>query len=60
VIAEQPDYIYNNPRWDPWGWALVFQQFRLKGVYEPEIALWLPGFEQPRVLAEGLLPQWLP
>jgi WD40 repeat protein len=60
VIADQPDYIYNNPSWDPWGWALVFQQFRLKGVYEPEIALWLPGYEQPQALGEGLLPQWLP
>lgn len=60
VIADQPDYIYNNPSWDPWGWALVFQQFRLKGVYEPEIALWLPGYEEPEALAEGLMPQWLP
>jgi Tol biopolymer transport system component len=60
VIVDQPGYAYNNPYWDPWGRALVFQQFKLQGVYKPEIALWMPGFDQPRVLAEGLMPHWLP
>jgi len=60
VIVEQPGYSYNNPYWDPWGKALLFQQFKLKGVYKPEIALWMPGFNQPQVLAEGLMPHWLP
>ena len=40
--------------------ALVFQQFRLKGVHKPEVAIWMPGFDQPQVLAEGLMPHWLP
>jgi len=60
AIVDRPGYAYNNPYWDPWGRALVFQQFKLKGVYKPEIALWMPGFEQPQVLAEGLMPHWLP
>jgi len=60
VIVDQPGYSYNNPYWDPWGRAFVFQQFRLKGVYKPEIGLWMPGFDQPKVLAEGLMPHWLP
>ena len=60
VIVDQPGYAYNNPYWDPWGRALIFQQFKLKGVYKPEIALWMPGFEQPQVLAKGLMPHWLP
>jgi len=60
VIVDQPNYTYNSVYWDPWGKALVFQQFRLKGVYKPEIAMWLPGFDQPQVLAEGLMPHWLP
>jgi Tol biopolymer transport system component len=60
VIADQPDYVYNSPQWDPWGKALVFQQFKLKGVYQPEIGLWAPGFEEPKILVEGLMPHWLP
>jgi hypothetical protein len=60
VIVEQPGYSYNNPYWDLWGRALIFQQFKLKGVYQPQIALWMPGFDQPQVLAEGLMPHWLP
>ena len=60
VIVGQPDHIYNNPIWDPWGSALVFQQFRLRGVYKPEISLWMPGMQEPRVLAQGIMAQWLP
>lgn len=60
AIADRPEYAYNNPYWDPWGRALVFQQFRLKGVHKPEVAIWMPGFDQPQVLAEGLMPHWLP
>jgi dipeptidyl aminopeptidase/acylaminoacyl peptidase len=60
VIANQPGYTYNNPQWDPWGRALVFQQFKLKEVYKPEIGMWMPGLDEPLILAEGILPQWLP
>ncbi len=60
VIAGQPDYAYNSPRWDVWGSALVFQQFKLKGVYKPEIGIWKTGFREPLVIAEGLMPHWLP
>jgi Tol biopolymer transport system component len=60
VVVDQPGYSYNNPYWDPWGRAFIFQQFKLQGVYKPEIALWMPGLEQPQVLAEGLMPHWLP
>ena len=60
AIVDQPGYSYNNPYWDPWGRAFVFQQFRLQGVYKPQIALWMPGFDQPHVLAEGIMPHWLP
>jgi WD40-like Beta Propeller Repeat len=59
VIASQPDYIYHAPAWDPWGNALVFQQFELRGVYQPEIGLWKRGMEA-KVIAEGLMPRWLP
>jgi Tol biopolymer transport system component len=60
VIVDQPNYIYNAPYWDPWGRTLVFQQFNLKGLYKPEIAIWMPGLEQPFVVAEGLMARWLP
>ena len=60
VIAEQPDHIYDHPIWDPWGQTLIFQQFRLKGTYKPEIGLWQPGMDLPQILAEGNMPRWLP
>jgi len=60
AIANQQDVSYHAPRWDPWGIALLFQQFRLKGDYNPEIAFWQPGFPEPQVVAEGLSPHWLP
>jgi uncharacterized membrane protein YraQ (UPF0718 family) len=60
VIASQPDYVYGTPSWDPWGKALVFHQFKLRGPYEPEIGLWRPGMKAPQVLARGLMPHWLP
>lgn len=60
VIANQPDYVYNEPQWDPWGRALVFQQFKLKGAYTPEIGLWMPGYDEPQFITEGILPHWLP
>jgi WD40 repeat protein len=60
IIASQPDYTYNLPAWNPWGDAILFQQFKLKGVYKPEIGLWKQGLQEPQVLVEGLLPHWLP
>jgi WD40 repeat protein len=60
TIVDQPGYIYNNPVWDPWGKALLFQQFKLKGVYKPEIGLWMPDVKEPRILAQGIMPHWLP
>jgi WD40 repeat protein len=60
IIADQEGYTYNSPSWDPWGEALVFQQFKLKGKFKPEIGIWKSGFSEPLVIAEGLMPQWLP
>ncbi len=60
VIADEEGYTYNSPSWDPWGEALVFQQFKLKGKFKPEIGLWKSGFTEPLILGEGLNPQWLP
>jgi dipeptidyl aminopeptidase/acylaminoacyl peptidase len=60
IIADQPDYTYNSPRWDPWGTALIFQQFKLHSVFKPEIGLWKTGFNEPLILAQGIMPHWLP
>ena len=60
IIADQPEYTYNSPQWDPWGNAVLFQQFKLKGAFNPEIGLWQPGFSEPLVLAQGIMPHWLP
>lgn len=60
IIADDPQYTYNSPRWDPWGEALLFQQFNLRGQYKPEIVYWHTGMTEPIVLAEGIMPHWLP
>ncbi|MFN8412925.1 MAG: Ig-like domain-containing protein [Anaerolineales bacterium] len=60
MIADQPNYAYNSPQWDVWGDALIFQQFKLKDTYKPEIGFWKQDFQQPQVIAEGLMPHWLP
>jgi hypothetical protein len=60
AIADQKDYVHSSPHWDPWGKALLFQQFYMRGDYKPEIALWKPGMETPQVVGEGVLPRWLP
>jgi Tol biopolymer transport system component len=60
IIANDPEYTYNSPQWDAWGSALLFQQFKLRGQYKPEIGLWRVGTSESTTLAEGILPQWLP
>lgn len=60
VIANDPEYTYNSPQWDPWGSALLFQQFKPKGRYKPEIGLWQSDTNQSTILTEGILPQWQP
>lgn len=60
IIADQPGYTYNSPRWNSWGTALIFQQFKLRGEFKPEIGLWQHGFREPLTIAEGIMPHWLP
>ena len=60
IIAGDPEYTYTSPQWDPWGSALLFQQFKLMGQYNPEIGLWQSDTNLSTVFAEGILPQWLP
>ncbi len=60
IITDDTEYTYNSPQWNPWGSALLFQQFKLKGQYKPEVGLWQEGTNQSVILTEGILPQWLP
>ena len=60
IIAGDPEYTYTSPQWDPWGSALLFQQFKLKGQYNPEIGLWQSDTNLSTVFSQGILPQWLP
>jgi hypothetical protein len=60
TVADEADHVYLFPQWDPLGEMLLFSQFRLKGKYEPEIAVWYAGLEEPLVVATGSNPQWLP
>ena len=59
-VADEPGYVYNDPIWDPWGRGFIFSQFQLKGVYKPEIGIWRQDSAGPRVLADGIMPHWLP
>lgn len=60
IIANQNDYTYSLPQWNPWSNALVFQQEKILGPFNPEVGLWQLGFDKPHVLTQGLMPQWLP
>lgn len=59
-VTNEPELTYSVPSWDPWGQKIIFQQSKLSGEYKTEIGFWQIGMDEPIVLAEGLLPQWLP
>lgn len=60
VIASDPQFTYHSPQWDPWGNQMIFQQFKPKGQYKPEIGIWRTGTIQAEFLTNGTLPRWLP
>jgi hypothetical protein len=43
-----------------WGNAILFQQFQLGQASQPEISFWQSGMDEPRIVAQGLSPRWLP
>jgi Tol biopolymer transport system component len=60
TVADGVDSVYLYPQWDPWGESLLFSQFQLTGKYEPKIAVWHAGLQDPLVIASGTDPHWLP
>jgi Tol biopolymer transport system component len=59
-IAYEKGVTYQSPRWDLWGNAILFQQFQLGQASQPEISFWQSGMDEPRIVAQGLSPRWLP
>lgn len=60
IIANDPEYAYNSPLWDPWGENLLFQQLKLRSQYNPEIGIWRADSNASTVLVNGVMPHWLP
>ncbi len=60
MIANDPNYIYQSPKWDMWGNELIFQQEEINGQHNSGIGLWSKGMKRPLVLAQGMSPHWLP
>jgi Tol biopolymer transport system component len=60
AIADTEGLVCQAPSWDAWGKSIVFQQFQLGQAASSEISFWQSGMDQPRVLAQGLSPCWLP
>ncbi|HUH99079.1 MAG TPA: hypothetical protein VLZ89_17090 [Anaerolineales bacterium] len=60
TVARDPQYVYQTPKWDPWGNEVLFQEEMISGQHTTNIALWEMGMSQPRVVAQGTWPHWLP
>ena len=60
MIAEEENHSYSNPKWDPWGNAVIFHQIELKTANKPEIAVWDPSMSDPLMLDEGFSAHWMP
>jgi hypothetical protein len=60
MIARDPNYIYQSPKWDLSGSQLLFQQEEIKGEHTESVLLWKSGTEQGQVIAQGYSPHWLP
>jgi len=60
VVAHDPQFSYQTPLWDLWGNEVLFQEEMIIGQHTTDIAIWGEGMKQPRVIAQGTWPHWLP
>ncbi len=60
TVARDPQFIYQTPKWDPWGNEVLFQEEMITGQHLTNVAVWETGMFQPRVVAQGTWPHWLP
>jgi hypothetical protein len=60
TVARDPQFVYQTPKWDPWGNEVLFQEELITGQHITNIATWETGLTQPRVVVQGTWPHWLP
>ena len=60
TVAHDPQFIYQTPKWDPWGNEVLFQEEMITGQHITNVAIWKEGMTQPRVVAQGTWPHWFP
>jgi Tol biopolymer transport system component len=60
MIAQDPNYIYQTPKWNAWGTQLVFEEEEIRGQHNSNITIWESSMAQPEVIAQGSAPHWLP
>ena len=60
VVANDPQFVYQTPKWDLWGKEVLLQEEMITGQHTTNIAVWETGISQPRVVAQGTWPHWLP
>ena len=60
TVASDPQFIYQTPKWDPWGNEVLFQEEMVTGQHTTNVAIWEEGMTQPRVVVQGTWPHWLP
>ena len=60
VVAHDPQFVYQTPIWNPWGNEVLFQEEMITGQHTTNVAIWETGMSQPRVVAQGTWPHWLP
>jgi hypothetical protein len=60
VVAHDPQFFYQTPIWDPWGNEVLFQEEMITGSHATNVAIWETGMMEPRIVAQGTWPHWLP
>jgi len=60
IVANDPQFLYQTPKWDLWGKEVLLQEEMITGLHTTDIAIWETGMTQPHVVAQGTWPHWLP
>jgi Tol biopolymer transport system component len=62
AITNDPQYVFDDHQWDPWGQGLLFLRFEPnKPYFRPEIVVWSMATGKTKVLArDTMMPAWQP